>query len=144
MSGLDLGLLPDLVGYELRRAQIRVFQDFARTLADFDLTPGHFGILILLSRNPGISQTRLAKAMGVERSTLGEVIEKLEARGLIERKPAPEDRRSLAVRLSAEGNRFLDQVVPLVRAHEAKIADQLSAAEHETLLELLGRLAPNP
>jgi DNA-binding MarR family transcriptional regulator len=142
LNALSSGLLPELLGYELRRAQIRVFQDFAGALRDHDLTPGHFGILVLLSQNPGISQSALAKAVGVERSTLGEVIEKLEVRGLVDRQPSPEDRRSLAVRLSVRGEDFLELVLPLVRAHEDKIADALSPAERATLLELLGRLAP--
>jgi len=140
-DSLDPGLLPELLGYELRRAQIRVFQDFADALGGHDLTPGHFGILVLLSRNPGISQTKLAKAVGVERSTLGEVIEKLDSRGLLDRKPSAADRRSLAVRLSSKGEEFLEQVVPMVRAHEDNIAGDLSAIERATLLDLLGRLA---
>lgn len=141
-DGLDLGLLTDLIGYRLRRAQIRVFQDFARSLAGVDLTPGHFGILVVLSRNPGISQTALAKAVGVERSTLGEVIEKLDARKLVQRQPAPGDRRSRAVRLSPRGERLLDQAIPLVRAHEDGIARDLGGDERKRLLDLLGRIAP--
>ncbi len=141
-GGLVSGLLPELIGYELRRAQIRVFQDFADSLAEVDLTPGHFGVLVLLCRNPGISQTALAKAVGVERSTLGEVIEKLEARNLVKRKPAPEDRRSHAVRLSPQGERLLDQATPLVRDHEDRIAQNLSGKERKLLLDLLNRIAP--
>jgi DNA-binding MarR family transcriptional regulator len=142
-GNLDPGLLPESVGYELRRAQIRVFQNFDSALAGHNLTPGYFGILILLFRNPGISQSALAKAMGVERSTLGEVIGKLEARGLVDRKPSPGDRRSLAVRLSSKGEGFLEQVMPIVRSHEDKIAASLSVSERATLLDLLGRLAPD-
>jgi len=96
----------------------------------------------LLCRNPGISQTALAKAVGVERSTLGEVIEKLEARNLVKRKPAPEDRRSHAVRLSPQGERLLDQATPLVRDHEDRIAQNLSGKERKLLLDLLNRIAP--
>lgn len=140
-DGFERGLLPELVGYELRRAQIRVFQDITQTLSGPDLTPGHFGILVLLSHNPGITQTALAKAVGIERSTLGEVVEKLEARGLVTRNPALDDRRSYAVSLSPQGERLLGTVIPLVRAHEDKITHGLSAKERKILLNLLGRLA---
>ncbi len=95
---LDLGVLPELLGYQLRRAQLAVFQHFAATLGDRSITPGQVGLLVLVSRNPGISQTALASAVGVERSTLGEAIDRLVKRRLLVRKPAPRDRRSHALR----------------------------------------------
>ena len=74
---LDLGILPDLLGYQLRRAQVTVFQHFAGALGDWNVTPGQLGLLVLVSRNPGISQTALARAVGVERATLGEAVHRL-------------------------------------------------------------------
>ena len=54
------GLLPTLLGYQLRRAQIAVFQDFARAMADFDITPGRFGVLEVIAANSGLSQSEAA------------------------------------------------------------------------------------
>ncbi len=138
---LDLGVLPELLGYQLRRAQLAVFQHFAATLGDQGITPGQVGLLVLVSRNPGISQTALANAVGVERSTLGEAIDRLVKRRLLVRKRAPRDRRSYALRLSASGERFLDDLMPRLRAHEEDVAVHLSADERETLIALLRRLA---
>ena len=69
---LDRGLLPSLLGYMLRRTQSAVFGDFAATFAKAGeaLTPGEFGLLVLVDRNAGLSQMALARALGIDRSTL--------------------------------------------------------------------------
>ncbi len=138
---LDLGILPGLLGYQLRRAQVTVFQHFADALGDRNVTPGQLGLLVLVSRNPGISQTALARAVGVERATLGEAIDRLLKRHLLRREPAPKDRRSYALHLSASGEKFLDDFVPLLLRHEEDVAGNLSPEERETLIALLRRLA---
>ena len=138
---LDLGILPDLLGYQLRRAQVTVFQHFAGALGDWNVTPGQIGLLVLVSRNPGISQTALARAVGVERATLGEAIDRLHKRDLLRREPAPKDRRSYALHLSASGEKFLDDFVPRLLRHEEEVAENLSPKERTTLIALLRRLA---
>ncbi len=138
---LDLGILPDLLGYQLRRAQVTVFQHFAGALSDWNVTPGQIGLLVLVSRNPGISQTTLARAVGVERATLGEAIDRLHKRDLLRREPAPKDRRSYALHLSASGENFLDDFVPRLLRHEEEVAGNLSPKERTTLIALLRRLA---
>ena len=140
-TGLDLGVLPELLGYQLRRAQLAVFQHFAGALGARNVTPGQVGLLVLVSRNPGLSQTALASAVGVERSTLGEAIERLIKRRLLVRKPAPKDRRSYALHLSTSGERFLDDLIPRLFAHEDDVAKGLSPDERKTLIALLRRLA---
>ncbi len=138
---LDLGILPDLLGYQLRRAQVTVFQHFAGALGDRNVTPGQLGLLVLVSRNPGISQTALARAVGVARATLGEAIDRLHKRDLLRREPAPKDRRSYALHLSESGEKFLDDFLPRLLRHEEEVAGTLSPKERKSLIELLGRLA---
>ncbi len=138
---LDVGILPDLLGYQLRRAQLAVFHHFAGALGARNVTPGQVGLLVLVSRNPGISQTALARAVGVERATLGEAIDRLRKRRLLLRKPAPKDRRSYAPHLSEIGEKFLDDVVPRLLRHEDDVAARLSPEERKTLIALLRRLA---
>ncbi len=138
---LDLGILPELLGYQLRRAQLRVFQHFAATLGDRNVTPGQVGLLVLVSRTPGISQTALARAVGGERSTLGEAIDRLLKRRLLLRKPAPKDRRSYALHLSESGEEFLDDFMPHLLRHEDDVTGILSPGERKTLIALLRRLA---
>lgn len=134
------GVLEALIGYHLRRSQVAVFQDFARTMDGVDLTPGQFGVLALIQANPGMSQSALGAAMGVDRSTVVAVIDRLEGRGLVQRAPSARDRRSYALQLSGEGMRRFAQALKRVYAHERRIARRLSAGERDQLLALLRRV----
>ncbi len=135
------GMLPDLLGYQLRRAQIAVFQNFAQAMADFDITPGRFGVLEVIAANSGLSQSELGAILGLDRSTVVAVIDRLEKDGLVRRLKSPTDRRSHALRLSDKGAVTLAVLEQRVAAHERDIAGALSAAERKTLLDLLARVA---
>ena len=138
---ISLGLLASLLGYNLRRAQIAVFQNFAEIVGASELTPGQFGVLVVIDANPGLSQTQLGNALGIDRSTVVAVFDRLEARGLVVRQPAPGDRRSHALHLSDEGTVTLRRLTERVRVHEREIARGLSSDEQRRLIELLGRVA---
>ena len=140
VEAVDYDILPELVGYHLRRAQGVVFDDFLRTMAAQRIAPGQFGVLVLIAANPGLSQSALARAVGVERSTMVEVIDRLQARGLVERRPSAADRRSYALGLSAAGRRLLTRLKPMVRRHERRVTKRLDDAEKATLIGLLRRL----
>jgi DNA-binding MarR family transcriptional regulator len=137
----DYDLLPALIGYNLRRAQTAVFQDFSHSLKDCNITPGQFGVLILIQANSGLNQTRLGNALGIDRSTVVAVIDRLEERGLVERAPAPTDRRSYALGLSDQGVALLRRARGLVEAHERRIAQDLNPTEQKQLKALLSRLS---
>lgn len=137
---LDLGVLPELIGYHLRKAQLAVFQDFARAVGAGELTPAQFGALVVIDRNPGLSQTGLGQTLSIDRSTLVAIIDRLEARGLVERADLPRDRRSYALHISNAGRALLNDLVERVRAHEAHMAGDLDADEKAALVGLLGRI----
>ena len=140
----DYDLLPDLIGYNLRRAQLAVFQHFARSMAQSmgagRISPGEFGVLALIEANSGINQTALAVAVGADRSTMVPILDRLQKRGLIERHPVPGDRRAHALALGEVGRRRMEEFRSTVRAHEANIAADMSAGERALLIDLLGRL----
>jgi len=140
-NGVELGLLKSLLGYHLRRAQVAVFQHFAQTMGEADITPGQFGVLSVIHGNPGLSQTQLGNALGIDRSTVVMVIDRLEGRGLVMRTPQPNDRRSHALKLSEKGARLLRVLEAKVRAHEQHIARELAPVEQRTLIDLLDRVA---
>lgn len=141
-GGLDFGPLDGLIGYHLRRAQARVFADFMAAMAEDGVTPGQFGVLTLIDANSGLSQSSLAKALGIERSTMVEVIDRLEAQGLVARRKSPRDRRSYALDLTDVGRARLADLRPKVRRHEARIAAGLTADEVRVLTALLRRIGP--
>jgi DNA-binding MarR family transcriptional regulator len=136
------GRLEGLLGYFLRRADVFTFQSFNAHLAEDRLSPGQLGVLLMCEANPGINQTRLGKALGIDRSTLVAMIDLLESRGLVARTPSAIDRRSHALKLTRQGEAFLKALQPRLQRHEAEIARSLSAAERRQLMELLARIAP--
>jgi len=139
---LDRGVLPSLLGYVLRRTQSAVFADFAGTFAAAGeaLTPGEFGLLVLVERNAGMSQMALARALGIDRSTLVPILNRLQARGFLVRRASPTDGRTHALGLTPNGEKALSRFARLVRAHEKRIASRLSATETRTLIELLEKV----
>jgi DNA-binding MarR family transcriptional regulator len=139
---LDRGLLPSLLGYVLRRTQSAVFDDFAATFtaAGEALTPGEFGLLVLVDRNAGLSQMALARALGIDRSTLVPILDRLQARGFLMRHRSPTDGRTHALALTPVGEKALARFARLVRTHEKRIASNLSAAETRTLIDLLEKV----
>ncbi len=142
-SGAELtyGLLPQVLGYHLRRTQVAIFRHFARTVAaQTGLTPGLLGMLQVVAANPGLAQSRLAEAMEVDRSTIVKVVDQLEARGLIVREPSPTDKRSYGLRLTALGQAELPRIQRLMLEHEDEFAAALSADERQQLIGLLVRL----
>jgi DNA-binding MarR family transcriptional regulator len=136
-----LGILPELLGYQLRRTQIAVFQNFSRAMESLDVTPGRFGVLEVIAANSGLSQSELGALLGIDRSTIVAVIDRLERDGLVRRLPSPNDRRSHALTLSEKGAVTLALLERRVAAHECDIARGLSAEERKTLLALLERVA---
>ena len=95
---IDLGPLPELIGYVLRRAQLAVFQDFFAAFAPFDIRPAQFSVLTIIERNPGLTQTQVAEALGIKRTNFVGMLDELEKRGLAERRQA-RDKRSYALYL---------------------------------------------
>lgn len=132
-------MLPRLLGYQLRLAQLAVFRDFAQALGDFDLSPGRVGMLVLIEANPGISQSRLAEAVGLDRSTMVPLLDDFERRGLVARR-AGSDRRTNGLWLTPAGARRLARMKRRVAEHEDRITAVLSGTERQTLLKLLARL----
>ena len=138
---INSGFLEELIGYQLRRAQTALFQDFSLALGEKQITPGQFGLLVKIKHNQGISQTGLAKAVGVERSTLGETIDRFEKRNLVERRKHETDRRAYALFLTEEGEQFLQSIMPIVFHHEKRVTRFFTAQEKANLLTLLQKLA---
>jgi DNA-binding MarR family transcriptional regulator len=138
---LSYGLLPQILGYHLRRTQVAIFRHFSRTVAAAeDITPGLLGMLQVIAANPGLGQSRLAEAMEVDRSTIVKVVDQLAGRGLIIRGPSPNDKRSHCLRLTDEGRMALRRMEILMLRHEDEFTKVLSADERQFLIRLLMRL----
>ena len=137
-QSLKPGLLAGLLGYRLRVAQQAVFRDFAREIPE--ASPGRAGILLLIDANPGVTQSRLAQAVGIDRSTLVGVLHALQARNLVERRRG-QDRRTNGLWLTRAGRTLVASLKQRIRVHERRVASSLTPAERARLLHLLEKLA---
>jgi DNA-binding MarR family transcriptional regulator len=139
---INYGLLPGLVGYQLRMAQIALFRDFARGPGAHDVTPGLFGVLVIIEANPDLKQSDLARATQLDRSTVVTVVDNLVRRGLVERRTAVYDRRSNAIRLTVAGTALLGKLKRQVSQHEKRLLRNFSEAERDLLFTLLQKVFP--
>ena len=132
------GGLPGLLGYRLRVAQQAVFRDYASSVGE--VSPGRVGILFLVEANPGVTQSRLARAVHLDRSTMVGVVDVLEGRGLIERRRG-EDRRTNGLWLTRTGRGLVERLKTRIELHERRVAARLTSAERVQLIALLEKLA---
>lgn len=139
-NGLDLGPLPSLLGYALRRTQVAVFSDFLTTFSELDLRPAQFSVLLLIRHNPGCKQSDIAEALGILRPNFVAMMDELDHRGLTQRTTAKADRRSYALFLTQEGERLLDAAMLVVAEHERRLVAPLHSAEPALLLDILTRI----
>ena len=140
----SLGILPGLLGYQLRHANLKVVGGFAERIARYDVTAAQFGLLVLVGANPGATQAALARAFGTDRSAMVRLIDRLEAAGLVDRRAREGDRRSNAITLTGSGEALLERLKREVRAFEDAATACLGPEETETLLALLRRINAAP
>jgi len=133
-------VLDELVGYTLRRAQIRIYQDFLDALGPWGITPPRFSAMTLICHNAGMKLTELARAMGIARSGAVEVVNSLEKLGSVARAASASDKRAPALALTPEGERALVEITEATRQHDARISAALSKHEQLELRRLLGKL----
>ena len=135
-----MGLLPELIGFNLRCAQVALFQHFNATVGESEISAPQFGALLLIEANPGISQSAVAEALRFDRSTLVQIIDRLEGRDLVVREVSSHDRRSHALRLTNKGTALLAELKQAARDHERDVARGLSDEERDQLINLLRRI----
>jgi DNA-binding MarR family transcriptional regulator len=139
---LQLGELSELLGYSLKRAQLRVFEDFLRCVAPLQLTPAQFSVLLLLDKNPGRNQTEIANTLGILRPNFVAMLDALESRDLCTRMRSTNDRRSHILMLTDKGRAVLARAKKLVATkHEARLNELLGPANRVALLDMLSKIA---
>src|SRR6185437_8587967 len=139
---IELGELSGLLGYTLKRAQLKIFEDFLRCMAPLQLTPAQFSVLLLLDRNPGRNQTEIANTLGILRPNFVAMLDGLESRELCTRVRSVNDRRSHHLILTDKGKAVLSRAKKLVTAkHEARLNELLGANNRAALVTMLTRIA---
>jgi DNA-binding MarR family transcriptional regulator len=140
-TDIDFGPLAGWIGFNLRMAQGAAFQAFSRRSQEIGESPGRFATLMLIDRNPGISQTALSLANGRDKSSLTPVVEDLVRRRLVERNRMDEDRRAYRLNLTPAGKKTLASMIRCARGHERVLDGIVGARDRARFLEALKRIA---
>ncbi|WP_027575857.1 MarR family winged helix-turn-helix transcriptional regulator [Bradyrhizobium sp. WSM1743] len=141
-EALQLGELSEQLGYVLKRAQLKVFENFLRCMASLQLTPAQFSVLLLVEKNPGRNQTEIASTLGILRPNFVAMLDNLESRDLCARIRSTNDRRSHILVLTDKGKAVLARAKKLVATkHEARLNDLLGQSNREALIGMLAKIA---
>jgi len=132
--------LEALIGYNLKRAYMIVQSDFRRTLGEDGFSPREFSALSLVVQFPNVTQTGLAKMLGIERSGLVAIVDALQRRGLVTRGRVPGDRRVQALMPTKAGIKVMAEAKAAVIVHEEQLFAEFSAEERQTLMTLLQKI----
>jgi DNA-binding MarR family transcriptional regulator len=127
-------------GYLFRRMQQIAVSIFMEECKEFDLTPVQYAALVAIRTHPGIDATRLSAVIAFDRSTLGSVIERLEAKGLIERNAGAGDRRVKLLFLTATGTSLLRRIMVAVDRAQERMLAPLKPGDRKMLMVLLVQL----
>src|ERR1700716_4301623 len=134
----ELGVFP---GYLLARLGEASRRRFHKALEPEGLHPRHFGVMTMVAAQPGMSQQELHEKTAIDPSSMVAVIDELEAMGLAERRPHPEDRRVRTIFLTDVGLEKLQRVRALVGKLQREFFQALTAEERDQLHALLRKLA---
>ena len=137
---VDASFLESLLGYNARRAALAVIEVFLERMAPYALKPVDFSVMSLVTHNPGITSRQLCTALGILPPNLVGMVNALEKRELIARRPHPRDGRAMGLHLTPAGQKLMRDAEKTAAALEADVATRLSASELRTLIALLKKV----
>lgn len=132
--------LYDKPGHLIRRAQQIAVSIFAEECKEFGLTPVQYALLCAVRDNPGIDQISLASLVALDRSNTGDVIGRLEERGLLRREPGRVDRRTKTLNVTAEAVNLIGRMEDAVALSQKRILAPLSETEQRQFMAMLVKL----
>ena len=137
---LNVGILPNLLGYNVRRAHMALWRDFNRTVGIGIVRPGIFSMMVLIDENPGIAQIEIAVQLAIDKATIVGLIRMLQKQGWIERRRSRADRRRQDLYLTAQGRHELTTLRRDMLEHEARFINLFSRQELTLFFEFLRRI----
>ena len=138
--GLDLDCLPTLLGFNIRRAQIALWRDFNRNVAEGYVRPGVFSALLLAHANPGIAQIEIGNQLGIDKASVVALVDRMEGAGWVTRRRSTDDRRRQGIFLTPTGTKTCRALRKEMIDHERKFVSRYTDQELRTLIALLRRL----
>lgn len=138
---VDFGPLADRIGFFLRLAQNAAFQAFAKQARGIDVSPGRFTVLMVIGRNPGISQTALSRAVGIEKSTLTPALRSLVKHNIVRRTRTEKDRRTYRLTLTPAGEKLLRDLSMCAERHDKNLDAIVGPRDRARFIHLLRKIA---
>ena len=133
-------MLRELAGYNIRRAEVHMRQQFERAMGAKGLRPPEFSTLVLIAANPLATQAEIAQALNIQRPNMVGVIGGLEERGFVTRTVYEPDRRNQILALTPRGAKFLEDAKCIVRDLDRRVTASWSDREREQVIALLARM----
>jgi DNA-binding MarR family transcriptional regulator len=136
----DDGRIYEKPGHLIRRLQqisLALFMDEAR---GFEITPIQYSAILAIDNHSGIDQTALCNIIAVDRSTIGDVVTRLELKKLIKRTPGAEDRRTKLLYITPAGRRLIDDIESAVQSTQKRILEPLTMSERAVFMRMLKKL----
>ena len=137
---VDTSYLESLVGYNARRATLVIVDAFLRNMAVYGLRPVDFSVLSLIAHNPGITSRQLCTTLNIQPPNLVGMINQLQRRELITRRPHPHDGRAMGLHLTATGKKMVKQAEVTASELEEATTARLTVAERKMLMQLLRKI----
>jgi MarR family transcriptional regulator, lower aerobic nicotinate degradation pathway regulator len=126
-------------GFMIRRMHQIAVSLFIEETGKLGVTNRQYGILFVLEHRPGIDQISVANLLGLDRSTTGMVLKKLEQDGLVVRSVGVRDRRRHSLQLTRSGRTLLSQLAAPARRAQARVLAAFTPGERALFLQLLGK-----
>jgi DNA-binding MarR family transcriptional regulator len=133
--------LEDSPSHLLHRAEQLASDRFTQLVGGDNVTLRQFAVLAAIAESPGLSQSALVRATGVDRSTMADMMNRMEKRGWVTRAASALDARAHSVRLAAAGVTILAAATHHARAADAAILDAQPRTKRRTFLNILTKLA---
>lgn len=113
---------------------------FALRVGETGLTPRQFAVMKAIATSEEPSQTTLVDRTGIDRSTMADIVRRLTARGLVQRRRTRRDARRYAVRLTDKGENALRQAEPAARFTDERILAALAPTQRDVFLRSLSKI----
>jgi len=133
-------LIYDQPGHLIRRLQQIAVALFMAETKEFDITPIQYAALLAIQLHPGLDQTALVNIIALDRSTVGDVVTRLEGKKLIRRAAGPDDRRTKVMYVTASGRQLLRKIDARTRSVEQLILEPLRTDERPVFVAMMKRL----
>ncbi|OUR75247.1 hypothetical protein A9Q83_17580 [Alphaproteobacteria bacterium 46_93_T64] len=135
---MKLGALEQNVGYHMRKSVLAAQSSFLRETG-VKLMTGQYSVMEIIANNPGRTQSAIAWAAGLDRSSLVPILNQFEKNGTIKRDPVANDKRAYAVSLTEKGEEDLLELRGKVEEMEQVFIKGMGARSHKQLISLLNK-----